>query len=413
MQDIHQNGNQRGMPMTSHGDNTPSSFRIHAGRMFPGGGAAPLGDQIIEITAGMIRNIYPAAGQNADGALEAVTRFDIVTPGFIDLQINGAGGVMFNDTPDVPTLARMVVAARTGGTCHILPTFITAPGTAYRAALDAVAVWQGPEIPGIHLEGPFLSAARPGIHPPGAIRHMTDQDAELLTDFAEAYPGRLLLTLAPEEAEPAHLARLHAAGIILFAGHSQASGTELSRATDLGIRGVTHLFNACSQITARDPGVVGTALTDRRLVAGIIADGHHVDPGNLALASRMMAGRLCLVSDSMSSFGSNLDAFTIGDRQVRLVAGGRLQAEDGTLGGAHLGLDKAVRMMVTGAGVPLADALDMASGVPAEVLGLQDRYGRIEAGRPASLTCLDGNLTASAVIVEGVLSRNKGSDTGA
>ena len=398
--------------MTSHGDNTPGSFRIHADRMFPGGGAAPLRDQIIEITAGMIRDIYLAAGQNADGTLEAVTRFDIVTPGFIDLQINGAGGVMFNDTPDVPTLARMVVAARTGGTCHILPTFITAPGTAYRAALDAVAAWQGPEIPGIHLEGPFLSEARPGIHPPGAIRHMTDQDVELLANFAAAYPGRLLLTLAPEEAEPSHLARLHAAGIILFAGHSQASGAELSRATDLGIRGVTHLFNACSQITARDPGVVGIALTDHRLVAGIIADGHHVDPGNLALASRMMAGRLCLVSDSMSSFGSNLDAFTIGDRQVRLAAG-RLQAEDGTLGGAHLGLDEAVRIMVKGAGVPLADALDMASGVPAGVLGIQDRFGRIEAGRPASLTCLDEKFAASAVIVEGVLSVNKGGDTGA
>ena len=398
--------------MTSHGDTITGSFRIQADRMFPGGGAAPLRDQIIEITAGMIRDIYPAAGQNADGTLEAVTRFDIVTPGFIDLQINGAGGVMFNDTPDVPTLTRMVVAARTGGTCHILPTFITAPGTAYRAALDAVAAWQGAEIPGVHLEGPFLSAARPGIHPPGAIRHMTDQDVELLADFAAAYPGRLLLTLAPEEAEPSHLVRLHAAGVILFAGHSQASGAELSRATDLGIRGVTHLFNACSQITARDPGVVGMALTDHRLVAGIIADGHHVDPGNLALASRMMAGRLCLVSDSMSSFGSNLDAFTIGDRQVRLVAG-RLQAEDGTLGGAHLGLDEAVRIMVKGAGVPLADALDMASGVPAGVLGLQDRFGRIEAGRPASLTCLDENLVASAVIVEGVLSVNKGDDTGA
>lgn len=319
---------------------------------------------------------------------------------------------MFNDAPDAATLARMVAAARSGGTCHLLPTFITAPGTAYTAALDAVALWQGPEILGVHLEGPFLSPAKPGIHPPGAIRQMTGEDATLLAEFAGAYSGRLLMTLAPEEMDPAHLARLHAAGIILFAGHSQASGTQLARATDLGLRGVTHLFNACSQITAREPGVVGTALTDSRLVAGIIADGHHVDPNNLALAARMMAGRLCLVSDSMPSYGSTLEEFTIGDRMVKLVEG-RLEAADGTLGGAHLGLDEAVRTMVTKAGVPLAEALHMASGVPAAVLGLQDSFGRIEVGRTASLTCLDAAFAASAVIVDGVLSVKKRGDAGA
>ena len=404
--------NNMARPMASDGHNIPDHYRIQAGRLFPGGGGAPLADQIIEIKAGVISDISPAAGFGADGAAEPVECFDIVAPGFIDLQINGAGGVMFNDTPDTATLACMAAAARTGGTCHMLPTFITAPGTAYIAALDAVAAWQGPEILGVHLEGPFLSPAKPGIHPPGAIRHMTDQDAATLAEFAGAYAGRLLLTLAPEEVDPAHLARLHAAGIILFAGHSQATGAELTRATDLGLRGVTHLFNACSQITAREPGVVGTALTDSRLVAGIIADCHHVDPGNLALAARMMARRLCLVSDSMPSFGSTLQGFTIGDSKVRLVAG-RLQAEDGTLGGAHLGLDEAVRTMVTKAGVPLAEALHMASGVPAAVLGLQDSFGLIGSGRPASLTCLDERFAARAVIVDGALSVNKRGDAGA
>ena len=398
--------------MTSHINDTAGSCRIQADRLFPGGGGAPLHDQIIEITAGVIGDIRPSAGYGKDGTSEPIARFDIVAPGFIDLQINGAGGVMFNDTPDAVTLAQMVAAARTGGTCHMLPTFITAPGTAYSAALDAVAAWDGPEILGIHLEGPFLSRAKPGIHPPGAIRHMTEHDVLLLEAFAEAGSGRLLLTLAPEEMDPAHMQRLHAAGIIFFAGHSQATGAELTRTIDLGLAGVTHLFNACSQITARDPGVVGAALTDSRLVAGIIADGHHVDAGNLALANRMMAGRLCLVSDSMPSFGSTLESFMVGGRQVRLVEG-RLQAEDGTLGGAHLGLDAAVRTMVTEAGVPLAEALDMASGVPAGVLGLQDSFGLIEAGRPASLSCLDETLATSAVIVDGVLSVNEGSDAGA
>ncbi|MEK9962442.1 MAG: N-acetylglucosamine-6-phosphate deacetylase, partial [Rhodobiaceae bacterium] len=240
----------------------------------------------------------------------------------------------------------------------MLPTFITAPGTGYTAALDAVAAWDGPEIPGIHLEGPFLSSAKPGIHPREAIRRMKEDDVARLTAFAEVFSGRLLLTLAPEEADPAHLERLNAAGIILFAGHSQATGSQIAEAAEVGLCGVTHLFNACSQISARDPGVVGMALTDSRLVAGIIADGHHVDPDNLALAARMMAGRLCLVSDTMPTFGSAMGAFSIGGRQVRLVDG-RLQAEDGTLGGAHLGLDEAVRTMVLQAGVSLAAALDM------------------------------------------------------
>jgi len=352
--------------------------------MFPGGGAVPLRDRIITIRSGVIVDIMPANGLRAENKSPPVRHFDIIAPGFIDLQINGAGGVMFNDTPDTATLARMVAAARSGGTCHMLPTFITAPGTAYTAALDAVAAWDGPEIPGVHLEGPFLSSAKPGIHPREAIRRMNDGDVAILVAFAKSFAGRLLLTLAPEEVDPAHLETLHAAGIILFAGHSQATGSEIAKAAERGLCGVTHLFNACSQITARDPGVAGMALTDCRLVAGIIADGHHVDPVNLALAARMMKGRLCLVSDTMPTFG-----------------------------GAHLGLDEAVRMMVSQAGISLEAALDMASGVPADILGLQDRYGRIEVGRPASLTCLDESLATQAVLVDGEMSGGEGGDTGA
>jgi N-acetylglucosamine-6-phosphate deacetylase len=392
--------------MTPDDSYSHSSYRIQANRLFPGGGEAPLHDQIIEISDGVINRILPPAeaGDEDDGSALPQC-FEIVAPGFIDLQINGAGGVMFNDTPDTPTLARMVAAAGTGGGCHLLPTFITAPGTSYMAALDAVAAWDGPGILGVHLEGPFLSRKKPGIHPPGSIRPMTDDDVARLCAFTAAYSGRVMLTLAPEEVTPAHLEQLHGAGIILFAGHSNASAQEMSQAVDHGLSGVTHLFNACSQITAREPGVVGAAFTDNRLVAGIIADGHHVDPDNLALAARMMAGRLCLVSDSMASFASNLDAFSVADRQVRLIDG-RLQAEDGTLGGAHLGLDEAVRTMVMRAGASLAEALDMASGVPARVLGLADSYGRIEPGRPASLSCLDESLAACAVIVDGILSMN-------
>ena len=382
--------------------------RIHAGRLFPGGGDAPLEDQVIEIVDGVIAAIWPAG----DGDPGDAHVFENVAPGFIDLQINGAGGVLFNGTPDAATLARMVQAARTGGTCHLLPTFITAPDTAFTAALDAVAAWDGPEILGVHLEGPFLSPAKPGIHPVAAIRPMTDDDVSRLEAFAATYPGRVLLTLAPEEVDPRHMERLAAAGVILFAGHSNATAEQMNRAVGAGLRGVTHLFNACRQIGARDPGVVGTALMDERLVAGIIADGHHVDVRNLALAGKLMAGRLCLVSDSMPTFGCALDGFNIGDRRIHLVDG-RLQADDGTLGGAHLGLDEAVRTMVGEAGIALPEALDMASGIPASVLGLDGLYGRVEIGRPASLTCLDGSLAARAVIVGGFISGQEGRHAGA
>ena len=375
--------------------NMPDRYVIHAGRLYPGGGQPPLEDRVIEIADGRIAGIEAAGNARAADA-----GFDIVAPGFIDLQINGAGGVLFNDAPDTDSIARMVAAARRGGTCHLLPTYITAAGTGYADALAAVAAWRGPEVLGIHLEGPFLSPARPGIHPPAHIRPMTEDDLALLL----AHRGRLLLTLAPEEVSESQIARLAAGGVVLFAGHSNATTEVMRAAADQGVRGVTHLFNACSQISARDPGVVGAALGDPRFAAGIIADGYHVAPDNLRMAHELMKGRLCLVSDTMPTFGSDVTAFEIGGERIRLKDG-RLQSDDGILAGAHLGLDEAVRVMVDQAGTPLADALHMASGVPAEILGLGETYGMAQAGRSASLTCLDSDLTAEAVIVAGTLYR--------
>jgi len=368
------------------------SYRVHAGMLYPGGGQEALADRIVDIADGQIARVGMGGANNADAS------FDILAPGFIDLQINGAGGVLFNDATDTQTIARMVAAARLGGTCHLLPTYITAPGTGFTDALAAVAAWDGPEVLGLHLEGPFLSPDKPGIHPQADIRPMKDADLSLLL----AHSGRLLLTLAPEETSPAFMARLAEAGVILFAGHSNAGIESVREAAGHGLRGVTHIFNACSQITARDPGVVGAAFADPRLAAGIIADGYHVAPENLRLAHDMMKGRLCLVSDTMPSFGSNITSFEIGGERISLMAG-RLQSDDGRLAGAHLGLDEAVRVMVGKASISPADALHMASGVPAGILGLDDRYGMVEAGRAASLTCLDSDFAAQAVIVAGRL----------
>jgi len=383
------------MPTGASRKSPEAPFRLYAGRLFQGGGATPQSDRVIEIADGMITGVFAGEGTDADSC---DARFDIIAPGFIDLQINGAGGVLFNDSPDQPGLRQIIMSARQGGTCHLLPTFITAEGDGYLNAMKAVSAFEGPEVLGLHLEGPFLSPEKPGIHPKAAIRKITNADIVALSGFE----GRMLLTLAPEEVGTDQLSQLHDAGIILFAGHSNSDSKTIEKAYENGVSGVTHLFNACSQMTARAPGVVGAALTHHSLFAGIIADGIHVHPRALSLAAKAMEGRLFLVTDAMPSYGSEHPGFTLGGRSIELVDG-RLQAADGTLAGAHLGLDEAVRNMVALAGVSLPQALDMASGIPAAVLGLEGSYGLVADGRPASLTCLSDELKTEAVVVCGQL----------
>lgn len=388
-----QQGADNAMPQQTSRHMQDDVYRLFATRLFPGGGKAPLSNKVVDVSHGEIIAISDAGKINPS---HIHSRHDIVAPGFIDLQINGAGGVLFNDTPDVGAIRQMGAAARRGGTCHFLPTFITARRDSYRRAMAAVSEYDGPEILGLHLEGPFLSAARPGIHPPNEIRKITAADIDALCGFE----GRLLLTVAPEEVGTEDLSTLRKAGVILFAGHTNSDSEAIEKAYENGLVGITHLYNACSQMTARSPGVVGTALRHDSLFAGIIADGIHVHAGALALAAKCMEGRLFLVSDAMPSYGSDTSGFTLGGQQIDLV-GTRLQSSDGTLAGAHLGLDEAVRNMVTLADVGLSQALHMASGIPATVLGLEASYGLIAAGRAASLTCLEDDLTAEAVMVHG------------
>ena len=371
-----------------------SNHWIKAGQFFAGCGTAPVSEQIIQISGDKIAAILPASEAAPDLQL---TYFDVVAPGFIDLQINGAGGVLFNDQPDLDAINTIVSVARKGGTCHLLPTFITAEGRGYKQALQAVGEAQGlPEILGLHLEGPFLSPAKPGVHTSAFIRKMDAYDLACLTGFE----GRLLMTCAPEEMCLADISALSRAGVIVFAGHSMADSEVMSAAAAAGLNGVTHLFNACSQIEARAPGIVGAAFSDRRLFAGIIADTHHVHEFNLKLASAQMEGRLCLVSDTMPSFGSDLTSFKLQGKEITLQDG-RLLSRDGQLAGAHLGLNEAVRNMIACTGIPAEKALDMASGIPARILGLEAIYGQIEVGRFASLTCMDNRFTTEAVYVHG------------
>jgi N-acetylglucosamine-6-phosphate deacetylase len=291
--------------------------------------------------------------------------------------------------------------ARFGSTA-LLPTFITDRPermalaiAAARTAIDEHASG----IAGLHLEGPFLSVARKGAHDPSLIRPMTEDDvARILATGIET----LLLTVAPETVPPHLIRRLTDGGVIVSLGHSDASYEVAMEAADAGARGITHLFNANSQLQHRAPGMVGAALAHGGLWCGIIADGHHVHPAALsaALRAKRGPGRLFLVTDAMPLAGDPADVFFLNGRKVTR-RDGRLTLDDGTLAGSDLTMDAAVAFTVANLGVPLGEALRMASLYPAEFLRLDRRRGRIAAGYRADLVHLDTALAAKSVWIGG------------
>ncbi|WP_417209589.1 N-acetylglucosamine-6-phosphate deacetylase [Antarctobacter sp.] len=295
----------------------------------------------------------------------------VLTPGFVDLQANGGGGVMFNDETSVEGLRVIAAAHVSTGTRAFLPTLITDTPARTRAAIEAVvaAIADGvPGIAGLHLEGPHLSVARKGAHDADLIRPMTDADVDLLEQAAQRLP-LLKLTVAPENTRPAQIARLARAGALISLGHSECSYEKAMVAFSAGARCVTHLFNAMSPLRHREPGLVGAALDAGAVSAGIIADGVHVHPAALraAVAAKRGPGRVFLVTDAMATLASGLREFRLGGRRV-LRAEGRLTLEDGTLAGADLTMPQAVRVMTQEVGVPLAQALAMATTTPGHLL---------------------------------------------
>lgn len=387
-------------PFTREGVTVPSTEsdnpqRVFAHKLYDGLGADLCSDQIIEIAGGRVTDVRTATARDAQD--RSVAEFDLVAPGFIDLQINGAGDTQFNFDPSPEALRRIAAGARQGGTAYILPTFITAPGRDYARAIRAVqeAIAHGvPGILGLHLEGPFLSHARPGIHDPTAIRIMEPEDLDRLT---AAQVGALLLTVAPENLPAGALSRLTAAGLRVFAGHSEASADQIAQAEAQGLVGVTHLFNAMSQMAGREPGVVGATLASRSLFAGIIADGHHVDWRNVATAARLMPDRLCLVTDAMLTLAGQLTRFKLHGEEIEL-RGGRLTNKNGRLAGAHVSMIDSVRNMIDHADLSLPDALRMATANPARALAKENDIGTLRPGTRATLTCMTKELEIAKII---------------
>ena len=321
-------------------------------------------------------------------------------PGLFDLQVNGGGGVLFNDAPTVGTLRTMAEAHRSFGTCAMLPTLISDDIDKVRAAIAAVeqAIGEGvPGIVGIHLEGPMLNPAKRGIHD---ARHFRTFDKETIELFASLPNGATLVTLAPEEVERSHIRELAQRRVRVALGHSLAGYDEAREAESDGVTGYTHLFNAMTGVESRKPGAVVAAL-EGKAWCGLIVDGHHVDPAILRLAIRAKTdGRFCLVTDAMPGVGTDLDHFELGSRRIT-IRDGVCVAEDGTLAGSALTMIDAVRGAIDWLGLALADAIRLAATEPARFMGLEHDLGTLRVGGRANLLHLDADLRVRRSWIDG------------
>jgi N-acetylglucosamine-6-phosphate deacetylase len=345
----------------------------------------------VRLSGDRIAAVGPAAEVATDAQVHDL-RGGLLLPGFIDIQVNGGGGVLFNDAPRVDAIAAIGRAHRRFGTTGFLPTLISddlevvAAGIA--AVREAIAVG-APGVLGIHIEGPFLNPRRRGIHDAGKLRRIDDAALRLLTSLGA---GRTLVTLAPETTSPHVIAQLTGAGVVVAAGHTNAAYATVRAALDAGLAGFTHLFNAMPPLASREPGVVGAALEDQDSFCSLIVDGHHVDPVTLRVALRCKPlDRFVLVTDAMPSVGTSDSVFRLQGRLIR-VKGGMCVDEHGTLAGSDLDMASAVRNAVRLVGLELPQASRMASGNPAAYLGLSREVGRIAPGLRADLVQLDEDL---------------------
>ncbi len=347
-------------------------------------------DQAVVIEDGRIVAFTPVA--QLDPSIERqMLSGGLLAPGFIDAQVNGGGGVLFNEQPTVEGARTIAQTHRRFGSTAFLPTLITdtpdITARAVAAARSAIADNAVPGVVGLHLEGPFLAPSRKGAHDGSLIREMSEADVEELAGLGIE---TLLLTIAPDQVAPRLIRKLVDGGVIVSLGHSDASYEIVCAAIEAGARGVTHLFNAMSPLTHRAPGMVGAALDSGQLWCGIIADGHHVHPAALRLALRAKAGpgRLFLVTDAMPTAGCADDRFVLNGRRV-LRRDGRVTLEDGTLAGSDLTMAQALRFTIETLGLEPGEALRMASLYPAQFLGLDDRLGAIRPGYRADFVLLD------------------------
>ncbi|MDI7862312.1 N-acetylglucosamine-6-phosphate deacetylase [Rhizobiaceae bacterium n13] len=370
--------------------------RIFDGDTWHEGKALVVGDG--KVSAIVAPDAVPSGADRVDAAGQ------ILVPGFIDLQVNGGGGVLLNEKHDVDAIAAICAAHAKFGTTALLPTLITdtaeiRTGT-IKAGRDAAAKGV-PGFIGLHLEGPHLSAARKGVHDPALIRPMEQADLEEMLACRDAFDA-LMITVAPESTTTEQVAELANAGFIVSLGHTDTDCVTAGRYFKSGARTVTHLFNAMSPLGHREPGVVGATLDSSNVYAGLIADGFHVDPVAMGVALRAKngPGRIFLVTDAMSTIGTDDTGFLLNGRQI-YRKDGRLTLADGTLAGADIDMLSSVRFVHEKLGFPLEEAVRMASVYPAEAVRLEARKGKLQPGFDADFVLLTGELAMGSTWIGG------------
>lgn len=357
---------------------------------------------VVSVENGKITALNEADHRSADIVLSG-----LVVPGFIDLQVNGGGGVLFNDTPTLDAINTIFNAHACYGTTSMMPTVITDKIEIMQQAADAVAQAMNEPalgIIGIHFEGPHLSVAKKGVHNERFIRPISDKEWQI---FSRRDLGQILVTLAPETVCPADIAKLVSLGVKVCLGHSNASYQQAQQALSAGASGFTHLYNAMSPFQGREPGMVGAALLNDDAYCGLIVDGHHVDYAACQLALKTKPqGKVFLVTDAMSPVGTNKSAFTLLDKQVELTQG-KLIAETGELAGSILTMIDAVNNSIAGINIPLEQALNMASLYPAQYLNVSSSLGVIQLGNQANFVELTANKPQLYQVVSSWLNGQK------
>ncbi|ENQ8702924.1 N-acetylglucosamine-6-phosphate deacetylase [Vibrio harveyi] len=367
-------------------------------------GSDVLTDHAVIIDNDQIQSVVPVA-QLPEGIEVKDLDGANLSPGFIDLQLNGCGGVMLNDEITPETMQIMHEANLKSGCTSFLPTLITSSDEDMRAAITAAREYHNKyqnQSLGLHLEGPYLNVAKKGIHSVDFIRPSDDGMIDLICANADIIAK---VTLAPEQNDPEHIARLKAAGIVVSIGHTNATYAEARQGFDAGITFATHLFNAMTPMVGREPGVVGAIYDTPEVYAGIIADGFHVDYANIRIAHKIKGEKLVLVTDATAPAGANIDHFIFVGKKV-YYRDGKCVDENGTLGGSALTMIEAVQNSVEHAGIALEEALRMATLYPATAIGVEERLGRVRKGMVANLTIFDRDFNVKATVVNGQYEQN-------
>lgn len=375
-------------------------YALTNGRIYTG--HQVLDNHAVIIADGLVDTVCPVSELPI-----GLKKFDLggalIAPGFIDLQVNGCGGVQFNDSLEsisVQTLERMQQANQKSGCTSFLPTLITCSDEFMKHGVEVMRAYLAQhknQALGLHLEGPWLNELKKGTHNAAFIRRPTPELVDFLCKNADVISK---ITLAPENVLPAVIRQLTEAGIVVSAGHSNATWNEAKQGFAAGIRFATHLFNAMPVVAGREPGLVGAIYDAPEIYCGIIADGFHVDWANIRNSKRIKGEKLILVTDATAPAGSDIDQFIFAGKPI-YCRDGRCVDENGTLSGSALTMIEAVRNSVEQAGIPLDEALRMATLYPARAIGQDNYLGSIESGKVANLTVFDRNYHVLKTLVNG------------